>query len=93
MKKCNGKVVIVDNNRNVDSEMALCGFRMEDVISILDDGFVIKKRKQGIFEKWLLCGRRIHIAVVEECEDYWLLRHVGNIRASRKKLKLIRGDK
>jgi hypothetical protein len=66
---------------------------MEDIIAILDNGKQIKKRKKGILEKWLNYGSRIHIAVVEDQEDYWLVRHVGNIKATRKKLKLIRGER
>ncbi len=92
MKTWKGKTVTIDNNRNVGGEMALCGFKMEDVISVLDDGGRIRKRKKGILEKWLHNGSRIHIAVVEDCGEYWLLRHVGNIKATRKKLKLLRCD-
>ena len=93
MKKWKDKSIFIDNNRNVSAEMALCGLKMEDVISILDEGSQVKKRKKRIIEKWLQCGNRIRIAVVEDCNEYWLLRHVGEIKATRRKLKLLRGDK
>lgn len=94
MKRWKGRYVIVDNKRNVDTEMALCGYKMEDVIEILDEGVQIKDRRKGILEKWFRCGNRIRIAVVEGCEDYWLLRHVGKVKATKKKLKtMMRGGK
>jgi len=90
LKRWKGRYVIVDNKRNVDSEMALCGFKITDVIEILVEGTRIKARGKGIHEKWFRCGKRIRIAVVEDCNDYWLLRHVGDGKASRKKLKLMK---
>jgi len=85
-----GRHIIVDNKRNVDSEMAICGLKMEEIIEILDEGIRIKVRRKGIQEKWFRCGNRIRIAVVEEYPDYWLLRHVGMIKATRKKLKVLK---
>ena len=94
MKRWKGRLVIVDNKRNVDSEMALCGYKMNDVIEILDEGVLVKDRRKVIREKWFQCGNKIRIAVVEDCDDYWLLRHVGKIKATRKKLRtMMRGGK
>ncbi len=44
-------------------------------------------------KKWIRRGKYIRIAVVEDCGDYWLLRHVSEITATKKKLKLMRGEK
>ncbi len=93
MKKWYGKIIIIDNKRNVDSEMARYGLKVADVIEILDEGTQVTRRKKGIYEKWLQRGKHIRIAVVEDCGDYWLIRHVSKITATKKKLKLMRGEK
>ncbi len=93
MKKWHGKIIVIDNKRNVDSEMARYHLKIVDVIEILGEGIQVTKRKKGIHEKWLRRGKHIRIAVVETCGDYWLLRHVSEITATKKKLKLMRGEK
>ncbi len=93
MKKWHGKIIIIDNKRNVDYEMVQNGLKMVDVIEILDEGVQVTKRKKEIHEKWIRRGKYIRIAIVEDCGDYWLLRHVSEITATKKKLKLMRGEK
>ena len=51
MKKWHGKIIVIDNKRNVDSEMARYHLKMVDVIEILDEGIQVTKRKKGIHEK------------------------------------------
>ena len=51
LKKCHGKIIVIDNKRNVDSEMARYHLKMVDVIEILDEGIQVTKRKKGIHEK------------------------------------------
>jgi hypothetical protein len=47
---------------------------------------------EGIIEKWCHRGRIIYIVAIEDFDDYWLIRHVGKIRATKEKLKIMRGE-
>ena len=85
------KPVVIDHKRNVDSEMIECDIDFDCIIETLDCGFEVKKRKKGIIEKWHQIGKSIIIVAIEDYEDYWLIRHVGKIKATKKKLKLMRG--
>jgi len=85
------KPVVLDHKRNVDSEMIECDLDFDCIIETLDCGVEVKKRKKGIIEKWYQIGKSILIVAIEDCDDYWLIRHVGRIRATKKKLKLMRG--
>lgn len=93
MKKWRGKIIVIDHKRNVDSEMLRYGLKVVDIIEVLEEGVQVTKRKKGIHERWLRHAKCIRIAVVEDCGDYWLLRHVGEIAATKKKLKLMRGER
>ena len=84
------KAVVLDHKRNVDSEMIQCDIDFDCIIETLDCGSVVKKRKSGIIEKWHQIGKSIIIVAIEDCDDYWLVRHVGRIRATKRKLKLMR---
>ena len=55
---------------------------------------MVKKypREKGIIEKWCQRGRIIYIVAIEDYDEYWLIRHVGKIRATKEKLKLMRGE-
>ena len=92
MYKWQKKIMVVDHKRNVDSEMVECDIDLECIIEALDNGVEVKKRKKGIIEKWNIVGKHIVIIVVEDCDDYWLIRHVGKIKATRKKTKIMRGE-
>ena len=85
------KPVVLDHKRNVDSEMIECDIDFDCIIETLDYGSKVKKRKKGIIEKWHQIGKFIIIVAIEDCEEYWLVRHIGRIRTTKKKLKLIRG--
>jgi hypothetical protein len=85
------KPVVIDHKRNVDSEMIECDIDFDCIIETVNNGIEVKKRKSGIIEKWYQLGKSIIIVAIEDCDDYWLVRHVGRIRATRKKLKLMRG--
>ena len=86
------KPLFLDHKRNVDSEMIENNIDMDDIIECLDLGQEVKKRKRGIIEKWNRVGGSVIIAAIEDCGDYWLVRHVGRITATKKKLRIIRGD-
>lgn len=88
-----GKPLVIDHKRNVDSEIIECGIELEDIVEILERGKEVRKRAKGIIEKWLRIGRFIFIVAVEEFDDYWLVAHVGKIRATKKKMKLLGGEK
>ena len=88
-----GKPLIPDHKRNADREMVKLGLETSDIIEILEKGKQIRKRKKNIVEKWYRQGKRIYIVAVEDMDDYWLIRHVGMIKASRSKLKILRGEK
>ncbi len=86
------KPLIPDHNRNADGEMIELGLETHQIIDLLENGKEINKRKKSIIEKWCHRGQNIYIVAVEEYEDYWLIRHVGKIRATKNKLKLMRGE-
>ena len=85
------KPIFLDHKRNVDSEMIECDIDFDCIIETLDSGIETKKRRSGIIEKWHQIGKSIIIVVVEDYNDYWLVRHVGKIKTTKKKLKLMRG--
>ena len=85
------KPVFLDHKRNVDSEMVECDIDFEIILETLDCGVEVKKRKADIIEKWHQIGKSIIIVAIEDYDDYWLIRHVGRIKATKKKLKLMRG--
>ena len=72
--------------------MIECDIDIECIIDALENGVEVKKRKKGIIEKWQIVGKHIIIIAVEDCGDYWLIRHVGKIKATRKKIRIIRGE-
>jgi len=86
------KPLIPDHNRNADGEMVELGLEIYQVIELLETGAEISRRKKGIIEKWCHRGQSIYIVAVEDYEDYWLIRHVGKIRATKDKLKIMRGE-
>ena len=90
LHKWRGKILVIDNYRNVDGEMLSLDVDMESVLDTLDHGVEVSRRKRGIVEKWRRSGRWILIVAVEECGDYWLVRHVGKIRATKQKTRLMR---
>ncbi len=77
------KPLIPDHNRNADGEMVELG---------LENGTEVSKRKAGIIEKWCHRGKNIYIIAIEDYDDYWLIRHVGKIRATNDKLRIMRGE-
>ena len=81
--------ILFDKKRHVDKEMIDNQIDDLKIIEILEDGSEVKKRKKGIVERWLHKGRYIYIAVAEDYGDYWLIRHLGKIKATRKNLKRI----
>jgi hypothetical protein len=85
------KPVVLDHKRNVDSEMIECDIDFEMILETLNYGVEVKKRKSGIIEKWHQIGKSIIIVAIEDYDDYWLVRHVSRIKATKKKLKLMRG--
>ena len=84
--------MIPDHNRNADGEMVELGLEIYQVIELLETGAEVSRRKKGIIEKWCHRGKSIYIVAVEDYEDYWLIRHVGKIRATKDKLKIMRGE-
>jgi len=93
MKSWKGKPLVPDHVRNADEEMIECSMGTEDIAEILEEGKEVRKRAKGIIEKWLHRGDFIYIVAVEDCDEYWLIRHVGKIRATKKKINLLRGEK
>lgn len=83
--------IVIDHMRNVDHEMIECGITTDDVVEVLEKGASPSKRKKGIVEKWLRIGWHITIVVVEDCDDYWLVRHVAKIKVTKKLARIIGG--
>lgn len=84
--------MIPDHNRNADGEMVELGLEIHQLIDLLENGTEVSKRKAGIIEKWCHRGKNIYIIAVEDYDDYWLIRHVGKIRATNDKLRIMRGE-
>ncbi len=87
------KPLIPDHNRNADGEMIELGIEIHQIIELLENGKEVSQRKKGIIEKWCHRGKIIYIVAIEDYDDYWLIRHVGKIRATKEKLKIMRGEK
>ena len=88
-----GRELVIDHMRNVDREMVECGITTDDVVNALEYGVTPSKRKKGIIEKWLRTGWFINMVVVEDCGEYWLLRHVTRIKVTKRLLNLVGGGK
>ena len=88
-----GRPLVVDHKRNVDREMLETGMTTSDVIEVLEYGVSPVRRKRGIIERWLRKGWRMTVVVVEDCGDYWLVRHVGNMRITRRLSRMLGGGK
>lgn len=86
------KPLIPDHNRNADGEMVELGLEIHQLIDLLENGTEVNKRKAGIIEKWCHRGKNIYIIAVEDYDDYWLIRHVGKIRSTKDKLRIMRGE-
>jgi len=86
------KPLIPDHKRNADVEMIELGLEMHQIIDSLENGTEVGKRKKGIIERWCHRGKNIYIVAIEDYEDYWLIRHVGKIRATKDKLEIMRGE-
>ncbi len=84
--------MIPDHNRNADGEMVELGLEIHQLIDLLENGTEVSKRKAGIIEKWCHRGKNIYIIAIEDYDDYWLIRHVGKIRATNDKLRIMRGE-
>ncbi len=72
--------------------MVELGLEIHQIIELLENGTEVNKRKKGIIEKWCHHGKIIYIVAIEDNEDYWLIRHVGKIRATKQKLRIMRGE-
>jgi len=86
-----GKEIVIDRMRNVPFEMLESGISVQDLIEVLENGISPTKRKKGIIEKWMRQGWDIFIVVIEDCTNYWLVRHVAKRRINRNIAKLLRG--
>jgi len=86
-----GKEIVIDRMRNVPFEMLECGMSVQDLIDVLEIGMSPTKRKKGIIEKWMRQGWVITIVVVEDCTNYWLVRHVAKRRINRNIARLLSG--
>lgn len=92
MLEWRGRPIVIDHSRNVDREMLECGLTTTDIIDVLENGVHPVKRKEGVLERWMRVGWRVIIVVVEDGGDYWLVRHVSQVRLTRRLGALLRGD-
>lgn len=93
MTEWKGRPMVIDHMRNVDREMIECGLCTPDIIEALENGVSPVKRGKGITEKWLRIGWSMIIVVVEDCGEYWLLRHVSKVRFTKRLSKILRSEK
>lgn len=87
-----GKPLVIDHMRNVDREMLKSGLTTAGIIEVLDRGVSPVRRKRGIIERWFRKGWRVRVVVVEDCGDYWLVRHVGVLGLTRRLSRLLGGN-
>jgi len=83
--------LLLDINRYADGETLDLNLDMHQIVDILEDGIEINKRKRGIVEKWCQRGKGIYIVTVGDYDDYWLIGHVGKIRATKDKSRTMIG--
>jgi len=93
MTQWRGRQLVIDHMRNVDREMIECGLCTSDVLEVLEQGVSPVKRRRGIHEKWMRIGWSMVIVVVEDCGEYWLLRHVSKVKLNKRLSKVLRGEK
>jgi tRNA U54 and U55 pseudouridine synthase Pus10 len=86
-----GRPLVLDHMRNVDREMLETGITTDSIIEVLEEGVSPAKRKRGVTERWLRKGWRVTVVVVEDCGDYWLVRHVGVLGLTRRLSRLFGG--
>ena len=92
MASWKNREIFIDHKRNVDSEMIECGITTDDMVEILEKGVCPVKRKKGIIEKWKREGNKVIIVAIEDCTGYWLVRHVSRTTATKKILRILRGE-
>jgi len=86
-----GRPLVIDHMRNVDREMLEKGLTSAGIVEVLDRGVSPVRRKRGIIERWLRRGWRVTVVVVEDCGEYWLVRHVGVLGLTRRLSRLLGG--
>ena len=81
------KPLILDYNSGVISELEEEDMDLDDVIHIMENGFDCprSKRKRGTLERCIQKKNRIIKVVIVETDDYWLLRHAGSFKLSKRK--------
>ncbi len=80
---------MLDYNTGVISELEEECMDLDDVVNVLENGFDCprSKRRRGTLERGIQKKNRIVKVVAIETDDYWLLRHVGSFKLSKKKRK------
>lgn len=83
------KPIIPDYKRGVLSELEKELLDLDDVVEILEKGFdcSTSKRDVAILERCIQKKDKIIKVVVEDAGEYWILRHVGSFKISRKKFR------
>lgn len=74
-------------------ELSDLGLDLYNVIEILKQGFVLRKRKKNIIEKAIRKGNKIINVVVVDLSDYYKLIHAGKFSINKKFMKLMRKNK
>lgn len=85
---CYGKKpLMLDHVSGVISELEEEDMDLDDVVHILENGFDCprSKRKGGTIERCIQKKNRIIKVVVVETDEYWLLRHAGSFKLSKRK--------
>lgn len=75
------------------NELSDLGLDLYNVIEILKQGFVLRKRKKNIIEKAIRKGNKIINVVVVDLSDYYKLIHAGQFSINKKFMKLMRKNK
>lgn len=83
------KPLLLDYNSGVISELEEEDMDLDDVVYVLENGFDCprSKRRREALERCIQKKNRIIKVVAIETDDYWLLRHVGSFKLSKKKRK------
>lgn len=88
-----GKLIIPNMKRGATADMIKHDVTMGDVLQALENGTKVVKRSKGIEERWMLQGRTIVIVVIEDNGEYWGIRPISRVTASKHKVRLILNKK
>ncbi|MCK4328168.1 MAG: hypothetical protein KAW41_06935 [Candidatus Diapherotrites archaeon] len=75
--------------RSAAVELLQLALDVDDVVDVLEFGKPVRRRKEGVVEKWLVHGKHIYNVVVVDVGNAWRVVHVGRFTKTKKKMRLM----